>query len=477
MRARETTPPKSPPIVAKNLTRIHQGHCLTLMSNRKTTGTTRHHQESTFGDTAIFAVVTWCDLDQRGDTMLTWRTAAIAAVAAALVAGCSSATAPSADTSGAAATTAAGAATEAAPKSARGDDDAPIESVPWDDVGAGWNLATWTMDPYIPENPPAPGESADTTLYLVDPSGNRYAITTFPSDGDGYGPRLVDWSGDGGRALLSDIDTQPPAAIIVDLHTGEQTTVSNPGTGRFDPHFTLPSGEALLLTTDGDDSQQPTTLERVDLTGERELLYPTHTLGSPFTGSVLSTPDGTQLILGSGAGLLVMGNDGTVGQPLSIPPDVTHCNPLRWWDGETATTLLVGCTNNDNQAQLWLTPMDGGAPTALTAPNGEDYPTDAWQLPAGTFVQTESQCGDMVLEKLNVDGTTSPVSVPDTDPKKSIQVIGVSDEDLILRGFQSCGPGQGLIDYDPAANTSTVLLGPPLTGGSVTTAVGYPGQE
>lgn len=409
--------------------------------------------------------------------MRTWRTAALAAVAAVLVAGCSSANTPPDGTSAAASpAAAAGPETPAVPKSARGD-EVSLDSVPWDDVGTGWTLATWTLDPYIPGNPPATGKSADTTLYLVDPEGARYPITTFSSDGDGYGPRLVDWSGDGERALLSDIDTQPPNAIIVDLHTGEQTSIATQGTGRFDPHFTLPSGEALLLTGDSDDAQQPPTLERVDLTGERELLYPTDKLGSTFSGSFVSTPDGIQLVLGSDAGPVVMGNDGTVGQTLSNPPDVTHCSPVRWWDGETATTLLAGCTNNDNQAQLWLMPMDGGAPTALTAPSGEDYPQDAWQLPAGTFVQTVSQCGDMILEKLNADTTTSPVSVPDTDPAKSIQVIGVSGGDLILRGFPSCGPGEALMDYDPTANTSTVLLGPPLNGGSVTTAVAYPGQD
>ena len=191
----------------------------------------------------------------------------------------------------------------------------------------------------------------------------------------------------------------------------------------------------------------------------------------------MSTPDGTQLVLGSDVGLVMMGNDGTVGQTLSNPPGMAGCSPVRWWDGTAATTLLASCSNNENQAQLWLTPMDGEAPTALTAPNGEVYPEDAWQLPAGTFVQTVSQCGDMVLAKLNADGTSSPVAVPDTDPKKSIQVIGVSGEDLIVRGFPSCGPGEALIDYDPAANTSTVLLGPPLTDGGVTTALTYPDQE
>jgi hypothetical protein len=45
-----------------------------------------------------------------------------------------------------------------------------------------------------------------------------------------------------------------------------------------------------------DSSNQPPTLERVDLTGRRELLFPTDKLGSPFSGYFLSTPDGTQLI-------------------------------------------------------------------------------------------------------------------------------------------------------------------------------------
>jgi hypothetical protein len=474
VRARKTTPPKSPPIVAKNLTRIHQGHCLTLMSNRKITGTTRHHQESAFADTAIFAVVTWCDLDQRGDAMLTWRTATVAAVAA-LVAGCSSATAPPADTSGAAATTAADTATKAAPKSARGDgDESAIDTIPWDDVGSGWTLATWTMDPYIPGNPPATGESADTTLYLVDPSGNRYPISTFPSHGDGYGPRLVDWSGDGGRALISDVDSS--TTIIVDLHTGEQTTAPFAADDRFDPHFTLPSGEAVLLTHDN--GSQPPTLERVDMNGQRELLYPTDQLGSPFNGSFLSTPDGTQLVLGLDAGSVVlMGNDGTVGRTLSVP-GVNTCSPTRWWDGETGATLLVSCgSNGADQPQLWLMPLDGGAPTALTAPTRGVGDFSAWQVPAGTFVQTASQCSTYVLEKLNDDGTTSPVAVPGTDPGGSVFVIGVSGDDLIVRAAVSCGPGEALIDYAPAANTSTVLLGPSVNGGSVTTAVAYPGQD
>ncbi len=405
-----------------------------------------------------------------------WRTTAVAAVAAVLVAGCSPATAPPADTSGAAPTPAAGPATNGAPKSARGDgDEAAIEDIAWDEVGPGWTLATWTLDPYIPGNPPATGDATDTTLYLVDPSGDRYPITTFPSHGNGYGPQLVDWSGDGERALINDRSVEPPTTIIVDLQSGEQTVVPIAADDRFDPHFTLPSGEALLLTHDN--GSQPPTLERVDMGGERELLYPTDKLGSPFSGYFLSTPDGAQLVLASDNGLVLMGNDGTVGGTLSAP-GVKQCSPDRWWDGESGKTLLAHC-NSDlmDQPQLWLMPIDAGAPTALTAPNPGKGDFSAWQVPAGTFVQTAWQCSSYVLEKLDTDGTTSPVTVPGTDPGGSVFVIGVSGDDLIVRAAASCGPGEALIDYDPAANTSTVLLGPSVNGGSVTTAVSYPGQE
>jgi hypothetical protein len=410
--------------------------------------------------------------------MRTWRSTAVAAVAAALMAGCSSAPAPPADTSGAAPTTAAGPTTKAAPKSARGDESA-IDTIPWDDVGPGWTLATWTMDPYVPGNPPAtdqPTDETDTTLYLVGPSGDRYPITTFPSHGDGYGPQLVDWSGDGERALLNDRSVQPPTTIIVDLHTGEQTVVPITADDRFDPRFTLPSGEALLLTHDN--GSQPPTLERVDMDGQRELLYPTDKLGSPFAGYFLSTPDGTQLALAIDAGgVVVIGNDGTVVRTLSVP-DANYCAPARWWDDDTGATLLAHC-NSDlmDQPQLWLMPLDGGPPTALTAPNTQEGDGNAWQVAAGTFVQTASQCSTYVLEKLNADGTTSPVNVPGTDPGGSVFVIGVSGDDLIVRAAVSCGPGEALIDWDPDANTSTVLLGPSVNGGSVTTAVAYPGQE
>ena len=56
-------------------------------------------------------------------------------------------------------------------------------------------------------------------------------------------------------------------------------------------------------------------------------------------------------------------------------------------------------------------------------------------------------------------------------------MVGVNGGDLDLIARAGCGDGQALIDYKPAAGASTVLLGSPVNGGGVISAVPYPGQR
>ncbi|MDT5197914.1 MAG: hypothetical protein QOH20_4668 [Mycobacterium sp.] len=405
------------------------------------------------------------------------KTAVIAALAAVMVAGCASSTHSTAahDASGSAASPTS-TSTEAAP-AAHGV-EAAIGAVPWPQVGPGWLLATWSpVSGGSPAQPPVPGEpspgTATTTLYLVDPAGGRYAITTFPPPGDMAGPQLVDWSGDGSQALFYAEYAKPPAAILVDLHTGAQTPFPVNGS----PRFTRPDGKALLVATRGYTSH-PGSLTSVDLAGNPQLNYP---VGSDFGGGYLSTPDGTRLVLGTPSGLALMGNDGTGGNVLPMQGQ-TDCSPLRWWDGNRSTTVLARCEGSDGSGtRLWLVPTSGATPTALTAPNnGQKGPdlgdADAWQLRAGTFVQALGACGVVYLAKLNADGTTAPVSVPDVQ-SDSVVVVGVHGNDLHLQAKAGCGSGQALLSYDTTAAKSTVLLGPPINGGGVIDAVAYPGQE
>jgi hypothetical protein len=358
--------------------------------------------------------------------------------------------------------------------------EAPLAAVPWSQVGSGWTLAMWSpaIDPR--ESPPAGTptfQTATTTLYLVDPAGGRYVITTFPPSSDGP-PRLLDWSGDGSRALFEALGPGSSAIVTeVDLHTGAKTTLP-PLPGNLysfsSLRYTRPNGKALLLDNP-EDGSTPGRLVRIDLAGNTQLTYPTDKLPSTFTGEYLSTPDGTRLVLGTAAGLSLMGNDGTVGPTLSIPGQ-SGCTPQRWWD--TDSTIVLTRCSGDQGSQLWLVPIDGSTPTALTAPNngkvGPDYAdADAWQLPAGTFVQDYGACGFIYLAKLNADGTTTPVSVPDVQNHRSIGVVGVNGGDLELRASLACGSGEALLDYNPTTNTTTVLLGPPVNGGSVLQVLPY----
>jgi hypothetical protein len=354
--------------------------------------------------------------------------------------------------------------------------EAPLASVPWSQVGPGWMLAMWSPVPGLhPGESPPPGsptwKTATTTLYLLDPAGGRYAITTFPPPGDGRSPRLIDWSGDGTRALFSTEEKSQTVLTEVDLRSGTKKAFTVEGT-QLTPRYTRPDGKAVLLH--GWMGSQPASLDRVDLAGNHQLTYP---VAQGFNG-YLSTPDGTRLVLGTASGLALMGNDGVAGNALPIAGQ-KDCTPTRWWD--TGSRVALTRCNNSAGSQLWLVPIDGGTPTALTAPNtaqnGPDYgDLNAWQLPAGTYLQAAGACGVVYLAKLNADGTTSTVSVPDVK-SGSVVVLGANGGDLDLQARAGCGGGQSVIDYNPAAGTSTVLLGPPVNGGGVIEAVPYPVQR
>ena len=92
-------------------------------------------------------------------------------------------------------------------------------------------------------------------------------------------------------------------------------------------------------------------------------------------------------------------------------------------------------------------------------------------------MQAEGPCGHKFLAKLNADGTTSQVSVPNVDSRRSVVVVGANGGDLTLQASVSCGTGESLLEYNPASSTSTVLLGPTVNGGGVIGAVPYSGRE
>jgi hypothetical protein len=415
----------------------------------------------------------------------------LVALATVMLAGCSSSTGSTAVLSspGSPVTPTPTTAATAAPAVAHGV-EATIGDVPWSKVGPGWMLAMWNpVTPHMPGAQPAPNEPAPevatTTLYLVDPVGNRYPITTFAPGAD---PELIEWSGDGSHALLDPNGYGSSSVVSIDLHTSTQTTIPVKGY----PRYAGSDGDALLVTTDND-GNKPGTLKRVDLTGNEQQSYPTDQLGGagPFSGDYLQSRDGTQLVLGTNRGnevvprsdnsLVVMGNDGKITRTLPSPMPKAQCSPVRWW---TSAVILAHCTN-DSGSQLWKVPIDGGTPTALTAVNSgqEDDPgfggdIDDWvayQLPSGTFLQSTGACGTVFLSRLTPDMHTTRVDVPGVSD--SIVVAGATGDKLLLLAKVGCSGTTSLLTYDPAANTSTVLLGPPVNGGGVTDTLLYRDQK
>jgi hypothetical protein len=357
------------------------------------------------------------------------------------------------------------------------------DQIPWDEVGPGWTLAAWSAAP-TPGIPPPDGEPAmaPLTLYLLDPAGGRYPVTTIPvipdelPGGFGHTPALVDWSGDGRRALFADYGTAPDGSSLttltnIELETGAKQTFAVGSEGR-GGSYSRPDGQAILVETD-DKSGQPSGLERFDLSGAKQLTYPTDKLGQAgtFNGGYLESPDGRQLVLGTSNGLVVMGNDGALGQTLPITGPLTNCNPVRWW---TATEVLAFCQDASQASQLRTVPVDGTAGTPITAVStgGSDHiEANAWQLPSGTFLHSETGCGSGFLSRLTPDGHTTAVTIPGVTNMHEFGVIGAVDDALVIKASMSCEPGSSLLTYAPATDTSTVLLGPPVNGGSVQGAV------
>jgi hypothetical protein len=374
----------------------------------------------------------------------------------------------------------------------------PASQIPWDQVGPGWILAAWSPTQGLnPGQTPPAGQpaAAPVTLYLLDPAGGRYAITTFPPskgagpDDPSHTPQLADWSGDGRHALFEEfVDAGGKTTVTeVDLATGAKQTFTAPSYTSVT--YSRPTGQAILLsdfdTSSGNYRTYRSTLERVDLSGTKQLTFPTDQLGAAgkFNNAYLQTPDGKQLILGTDNGMVVVGNDGVVARQLPMRGPRSSCRPVRWW---TSTVILAVCDTPPpippapvaaSESQLWQVPLAGGAPTALTPVNGQGLGyLNAWQLPSGTFLDDVPGCGgDGLLFRLTNDMQTTQVDVPGVDHGKTVIAIGVIADKLVLETRTNCdSPATSLRTYDPAANTSTVLLGPPLNGGDVHTVILYP---
>jgi TolB protein len=329
-----------------------------------------------------------------------------------------------------------------------GPKEQPRSAIPWGQVGPGWSAASWSSST----------EATSATLFLLSPTGSRYVIVTMPNAG------VYDITPDGRRILTA--APEPTSVLEWDVAAGTSRTIALGQTGG--ATYTRPDGKALLTT---ETSGGTTRTQRRALDGSVQVTFPAD------TGVASMTPDGLSLVAGTTTGLAVYGNaTGTLVRTLPAPAGYGSCSVVSWWpDGRALTRCALG---GDGIANLWLYPVDGGAPTELTAATaGSDTPFGyqaAWPVGTGTLVQEAVGCGVGPLAMLTspTSSTRLTFSVPgqpgNTHPVPD-PVAVVGNVAYLLVSAAECGgaPSRALVVHDVVTGTTGLILGPGVDAGTV----------
>ena len=97
---------------------------------------------------------------------------------------------------------------------------------------------------------------------------------------------------------------------------------------------------------------------------------------------------------------------------------------------------------------------------------------NAWRIQSGLYIQEAGTCGEF-LSKYVAPSIRQSVSVP-LAAESGSGVYGASAKRLFLQGRMECLPGRSILWYEPSHKAVTVVLGPPLSGGMVTSALVNP---
>jgi TolB protein len=329
-------------------------------------------------------------------------------------------------------------------------------AVPWGRVGPGWVLAQYTTAH------PEGGASGPEILDLISPSGTRYQLARWPDSR--FAPTLLAWSPDGKRALFQVFTGKSGVEQII-LATGQMTAfvlqgIANP------IGYTTPDGLNIVA---GRPSGSSTILARYTLSGRLA-----HSLGTSTDGTVLYQPSGAGFLTGASHGLKLVSNDGTQIRTLPVPGITANsCAPVRWW---TATTVLATCDPpNSASPQLWLVPVSGARPRALTpvrkVSGGDLGDLDAWALPSGLYLQAAGPCAVLQIFRQARTGSITLVKVPHTEGDND--VLTALGARLLIQAPTSCTGSNSLLWFDPGTGAEQWLIRAPANQIGVTVAIPF----
>lgn len=323
------------------------------------------------------------------------------------------------------------------------------DTVPWDQVGDGWLVAT--IDRGAGEDEPPRARS----LELISPDGTRWPLYgTGPGAGTRRGGqdrgsfRLIGWDPGSKVALLERSGGRGRSqAVRVDLQSGSSQTLALPrremATGL------RPDGAGVLSQTLGG------KVFSITWARERTLLGRT---GSQ--GGAIATPDGTAAVIASDDHLTVMALDGSATREIATPGE---CSPLRWY---SETQLLTTCLSRKG-SQLTAVGLDGSV-TALgglrrttskgfRGPSWDD--TDVRVVGGRSYYEGNGPCGGSFITRENARGNNKVVRVPGSTG--GISLLGARDDRLLIAHSATCdggAPRAVLSTFDPVSRDEDVLL-------------------
>ncbi|HEX8081378.1 MAG TPA: hypothetical protein VF557_14300 [Jatrophihabitans sp.] len=282
--------------------------------------------------------------------------------------------------------------------------------VPWNRVGPGWTLVQDTTHT-TRDQQGYPHLRSDTPerLLLIDPSGVKYLISTV----DPQRWLLTGWSERTDRALFEpqgETNQSSTSVLVVDLRTGTNRTVTAPGVF-FSARFSGPDDQSILF-----EDQQ--TLAVYSLAGRLQARFSGS--GRDLFPATVSSRDGTQIIVGSKAGLAV--RDARTGQlvrTLAPPIGFGACDNLVW---QPHGELVAACrpvkpaASSLDLARLFMFSRGDTLTPARTDPRLVPGTTNLGLRQGYLAIQQRSyplvSRADATAVRVGADGRQEPVPIP-----------------------------------------------------------------
>lgn len=329
--------------------------------------------------------------------------------------------------------------------------------VPWQRVGPGWTVATWS----------AP-QSSVTMLWLIGPRGALYKIANV-----GKNAVPAAWSPDGSRVVLGFGSSFSKRQVQVNLRTGARRPMSLPN--GYPTAYTRPSGASIIenVNVQGPHGAVHPQLQRLSLDGHLQRAYPRRVPGAGVLDAsrFLQDSRGRHVLVGAEHGIVMFRKNGTISR---LRRHASSCAVESWW---RAGVAVARC----GRGILWAVPTSGARPWRLTgAPTKADASgyTDIWRDSRGRLGLAASSCGPEPLVRFGPRGNGMPLTPPSpTGAPGTAAAVGHYGNvvRMMFKVHATCALSTNILfDYNPVTNTSKELLGGEIVGGTVMGALEYP---